>query len=130
MPNHFHGIIVIVGAQFIAPCGNDHDAINNHKRHGAMKQGVINHAPTTIGNMVRAFKARCTHAINEIRNTPGHPLWQRNYYEYIIRSEEEMNRIREYIINNPLKWSEDEDNAVNFTRRGLINQTLANIFPQ
>jgi putative transposase len=84
MPNHVHGIIVIVGAQFIAPF--DCDAINNNKKQGAMKQGAMNRAPTTVGEIVRAFKARCTHAINQIHNTPGRPIWQRNYYEHIIRS--------------------------------------------
>ncbi len=111
MPNHFHGIIVIVGAQFIAPF--DCDTINQNK-----KQGVMNHAPT-VGEIVRAFKARCTHTINQIRNTPGHPVWQRNYYEHVIRDEEEMNRIRQYISDNPAKWGEDENNPVNIiTRRG------------
>jgi REP element-mobilizing transposase RayT len=95
MPNHAHGIIIVVGAQFIASF--DCDTINRNK-----KQGVMNHAPT-VGEIVRAFKARCTHAINQIRTTPGYPVWQRNYYEHIIRGEGEMNRIRRYIIDNPAK---------------------------
>lgn len=115
MPNHLHGIIVIVGAQFIAPVEtvtpSDCNAIN-HK-----KQGVINHAPT-VGNIVRAFKARCTHAINKIRDTPGIPVWQRNYYDHIIRGEQEMNRIRGYIIENPAKWIEDKDNPENIIHQG------------
>lgn len=116
MPNHIHGIIVIVGAQFIAPfkC----NAINQNK-----KQGVINHAPT-VGEIVRAFKSRCTHAINKIRNTPGHPVWQRNYYEHIIRNEEEMNRIRNYITSNPVQWAEDVDNLENIIRRGGLRIAL------
>lgn len=44
---------------------------------------------------------------------PGRPVWQRNYYEHIIRDDEDFNRIREYIINNPLQWAEDENNPVN-----------------
>lgn len=105
MPNHFHGIIVInnAGAQFIAPCDRHPTNQNN-------KEGAINHAPTAVGEIVRAFKARCTHAINQIQNTPGHPVWQRNYYEHVIRSEEGMNRIRQYISENPMGWSEDENN--------------------
>ena len=99
MPNHIHGIIVIVGAQFIAPFGKTMSG----------NQGVMNHAPTTAGEIVRAFKARCTYAINQVRITPGMPLWQRNYYEHIIRNEPELNKIREYIINNPLNWESDEN---------------------
>lgn len=99
MPNHLHGIIIAnyVGAQFIAPNRN---------------QGVINHAPT-LGNIVRAFKARCTYTINQIRETPGMPVWQRNYFEHVIRNEYELHRIREYIINNPVRWEEDEYNPEN-----------------
>lgn len=44
-------------------------------------------------------------------------LWQRNYYEQIARSEEEMNRIREYIIENPIKWADDKDNPANIIHR-------------
>ena len=99
MPNHIHAIIVIVGAQFIAPVRNA--ATEN--------QGAINHAPT-VGEILRAFKARCTHAINHIRKAPGVPVWQRNYYEHIIRNEPELHAIREYIRQNPLKWDIDEEN--------------------
>lgn len=45
--------------------------------------------------------------INIIRKTPGTPVWQRNYYEHIIRNEMELERIREYIIRNPSHWKED-----------------------
>ena len=45
-----------------------------------------------------------------MRNTPRKEVWQRNYYEHIIRNPDELNRIREYIINNPLKWHLDRDN--------------------
>ncbi|MFN3472142.1 MAG: transposase, partial [Aquificaceae bacterium] len=48
--------------------------------------------------------------INQLRHTPGAPVWQRNYYEHIIRNEEELNQIRQYIINNPLKWEMDMEN--------------------
>jgi len=101
MPNHLHGIVVIndpVGARFIAP--DCHETSN--------KQGAINCAPT-LGTIMRGFKARCTHAINQLRNTPGIPVWQRNYYERIIRDETELHAIRQYMIDNPIKWFEDEN---------------------
>ena len=56
------------------------------------------------------FKSSVTKRINEIRNTPGEKLWQRNYYEHIIRDENELNRIREYIIRNPSQWDSDREN--------------------
>ncbi len=48
-----------------------------------------------------------------MRETPGKPLWQRNYYESIIRNEEHLNNVRQYIINNPAKWESDGDNPQN-----------------
>jgi len=99
MPNHIHGIIVIndpaVGARFITP-----EAIATQATVGA--QFI---APKNLGEIVRAYKARCTHAIKQSR-----PVWQRNYYEHIIRNEQELAAIREYITNNPLQWDLDEKN--------------------
>ena len=68
----------------------------------------------TIGAIVRGFKSAATKQINELRGTPGKPVWQRNYFERVIRDEDELNRIREYIIYNPLKWADNEDNPENW----------------
>ena len=91
MPNHLHGII----------------EYHNDGRGGSRT------APTDIkikplGRIIGAFKTVSTKHINKIQNTPGHKLWQRNYYEHIIRNEKDLNRIGEYIIYNPLKWPEDK----------------------
>jgi len=67
----------------------------------------------TLGQIVAYYKYQTTKEINRIRNTPGIPIWQRNYYEHIIRNENELNRIREYILNNPLQWDNDENNPAN-----------------
>jgi putative transposase len=96
MPNHMHGII-IVGAPFMAPYGP-----------GAVNQGAINRAPTGLGEIVRSFKALATRRIRQAGVTVF--AWQRNYYEHIIRDEESLNRIREYIVNNPLQWALDREN--------------------
>jgi putative transposase len=58
---------------------------------------------------LKTFSAR---RINEKRGMPGIPVWQRNYYERIIRNENELNQIREYIANNPANWLTDENNPV------------------
>ena len=93
MPNHFHGILVIDS------------------------RGVLPYAPTqfrlpsqTVGAIIRGFKSAVTKQVNQLRNTPGKPVWQRNYYEHIIRNEGELNNIREYILNNPLRWEYDREN--------------------
>jgi REP element-mobilizing transposase RayT len=92
MPNHIHGIIVlgepIVGAGFKpAPT----------RRHG-------------LPEIVRALKTFSARRINEMRHTPAMPVWQRNYYEHIIRGDGELLRVREYILNNPLDWENDREN--------------------
>jgi putative transposase len=110
--NHIHGIIVIdwvpnysgVGAQFIAP----------PSRTGA-SGGAMNRAPTpdrapTLGDIIRGFKARTTHCLH--RNLGVVRVWQRNYYEHVIRDHASLSRIREYITNNPLRWAFDRENPV------------------
>jgi REP element-mobilizing transposase RayT len=97
MPNHVHGII------WIRP--PTHGAIN--------PKGAINRAPTTttmgLGEIVRSYKARVTRQIRLAGSTYG--VWQRNYYERIIRNERELHAIRQYIRNNPSKWEFDGDHS-------------------
>jgi len=61
----------------------------------------------TLPKLIGRFKMLSSKSINIIRNTPGVPVWQRNYYEHIIRNHESLNRIRAYIANNPAKWKMD-----------------------
>jgi len=65
--------------------------------------------PTIVG----AFKSAVTKRINEYRDTPGAPVWQRNYYEHVIRNESSLNDIRFYIQTNPMQWAEDRENPAN-----------------
>ncbi|MFO7812426.1 MAG: transposase [Pelovirga sp.] len=65
--------------------------------------------PRSVGAMVGSFKSAATKHINQQRNTLGIPVWQRNYYERVIRDEAELHSIRQYIIDNPIKWPEDEN---------------------
>jgi REP element-mobilizing transposase RayT len=66
-----------------------------------------------LGQIVACFKYQNAKQINQIRNTPGMPVWQRNYYEHIIRDEKELQTIREYIVNNPMQWELDNENPQN-----------------
>jgi putative transposase len=97
MPNHVHGIIV-VGAQFIAPQVVPLDRF---------RKGAINRAPT-LGEIVRTYKTVSTREIRRIVN-PGF-AWQRNYYEHVVREEESLNRIRQYVADNPARWAFDSEN--------------------
>ena len=58
---------------------------------------------------MRAFKSASTKRINEIRNTPGGPVCQRNYYEHVVRSDTELDAIRQYTLSNPANWTTDEN---------------------
>lgn len=103
MPNHLHGVIVIdgVGAHCNVPLQNKTGQTEKFGR------STKNSIPT----IVKLFKSTTTKQINKIRNAPGIDVWQRNYYEHIIRTNAELNRIRQYILENPLKWESDSENS-------------------
>lgn len=67
-------------------------------------------AKRSVGSFVAGFKSAVTTRINTSRHTPGKPIWQRNYYERIVRDDTEMARLREYIAGNPAAWAEDAEN--------------------
>jgi len=119
MPNHMHGIIMIrndvhnksVGAHSGAPQDRAHI---NAPWDRAYRRTPLRREPKTLGSIIAGFKSVVTHRINLLRKTPLTPIWQRNYYEHVIRDEENLNRIRQYIIDNPVKWDEDEENPKNW----------------
>lgn len=106
MPNHFHGIVVIndVGAPLAAPAFDSTVEISC----GGGK-GSASSAPA-LGTILRAFKSISAININRSSDRQGHPLWQRNYYERVIRDDTELAAMREYIQHNPLKWTDDDEN--------------------
>ena len=66
----------------------------------------------SLGAIIQNYKSVTSRQIYLMRFTPGKPVWQRNYYERIIRDELEMSRIHDYIIANPVNWSTDPENLV------------------
>jgi putative transposase len=97
MPNHVHGIVIIMDD----PVG----ATSRRPPTGAGKPRPY------LGNVVAYFKYQSAKRINEISNTPGAHVWQRGYYDHIIRDNRSMERIRDYIRENPQRWSSDKENA-------------------
>jgi putative transposase len=101
MPNHVHGILV-----FHENC-----------------RGIACYAPTAAGfgkmvsgslpTVIRSFKSAVTRGINKMRRTPSLPVWQRSFYEHVIRKKEDLAVIREYIANNALRWEFDLDKLEN-----------------
>jgi REP element-mobilizing transposase RayT len=105
MPNHVHGIIIIngrgtisVGAtQWVAP------TIPNARPNGP-KRG-------SLGAIIGSYKMAVTRRIQHEHNATA--IWQRNYYEHIIRNEKDHQRITDYIEANPLRWNDDDENPSN-----------------
>jgi REP element-mobilizing transposase RayT len=109
MPNHIHGIIIItdsVGAG-LKPAQMTIDT-NDANNVGSVVRAGLKPAPTHgLSEIIRALKAFSARKINEIRNTRGEKLWQRNYWEHIIRNQQSYQRIADYILTNPVKWEND-----------------------
>jgi REP element-mobilizing transposase RayT len=93
MPNHIHGIVVIFDD--IPSVGVGSEPVPT-KRH-------------SLSEIIRGFKTFSARRINEIRATPGTPVWQRGFFEHIIRNEKSLTHIREYITSNPQRWMLDKE---------------------
>ena len=71
---------------------------------------LVSPYPVFLPTSIRSFKAATTRQINLLRNTPGAPVWQRNYFEHVIRTEAALDRLRRYILDNPARWRWDREN--------------------
>ena len=110
MPNHIHVIITISNSVGVSNVGVIHELPLQQEpliRYRKQRRQML------LPKIVGWLKMNSARAINNIRDTSGRPVWQRNYYERVIRNEKELNKIREYITNNPLQWHLDEENPVN-----------------
>lgn len=65
-----------------------------------------------LSKIIGRIKMVTAKQINGLRQSPGIPLWQRNYYEHVVRDDDSLNRIRQYIIDNPALWEFDEENPL------------------
>jgi putative transposase len=112
MPNHIHGILLLKDA---APVGvglapaRDNTIPARETRVGT---SPVPTKTTTVGNIVGAYKSQVANLCLKIfkQKHPGEimgKLWQRNYYEHIVRDEQSFLRIADYITNNPSNWNED-----------------------
>ena len=137
MPNHIHGIIEFVGANQYSPNNNspnngspnqtfsdngndvenndkakDLEFVNRTKNFSPLPNATWRSPSKTIGSVIRGFKIGVTKWMRN--NTTVVNVWQRNYYDHIIRNEQDYERISEYIKNNPILWKEDRfyDNGI------------------
>jgi len=114
MPNHGHGIVWIVGADGVRPNMERAHVMRPNTQNQDAHRASLWRAPRSLGSFIAGFKALVTSRAGQELNMTR--IWQRNYYDHIIRNDRELNNIRWYILNNPLNWQLDRDNAQN-TRR-------------
>jgi len=98
MPNHFHGIVVI----------NRNEASSSIAQHSAEGKPAFFQCKTQLGKTIAYFKYQTTKLINQRRNTAGTKIWQRNYYDHIIRNEASLKIIQQYVLDNPVRWKNDQ----------------------
>jgi len=119
MPNHVHGIV------FINNCRGEVSSPFSKTESETIQTPEGGETPPlrkiTLGQIVAYFKYQSAKCINQIRNAQGMPVWQRNYYEHVIRDEKELQSIREYIVNNPIQWEMDIENPQNIKESKLGN---------
>jgi putative transposase len=129
MPNHIHGIVWIFREPTVGVEQPPHSVtsvlpqpgsapwsgrtVAQPLRHG-LRDGL---EPGSLSVIVRAFKAAAAKRINNLRQTTGAPVWQRGYYERVLRYERELGQARGYILDNPRKWVEDKNNPTVFVPR-------------
>ncbi|MDB4928194.1 MAG: uncharacterized protein JWM10_678 [Myxococcaceae bacterium] len=102
MPNHLHGVLV------------SHDRSGDPLGASGMSDGLLPGArgprARSLGAIIAGSKSAATARVNALRSSPGAPLWHRNYYEHVVRGGDELQRIRQYIVDNPRRWSLDREN--------------------
>ena len=95
MPNHVHGIIGILEDENTGKCATVTSSTKT------LPSG-------SLGATIGQFKSVVTKQSRALPYPPRPPIWQRNYYEHIIRNENELNEIRKYILENPARWTNDD----------------------
>ena len=149
MPNHLHGIILIVNnsevegevlanqdfLQSRSEVEGEALAISNDQNQQNLSRQcfaptvntgetikINGTKPQSLAAIIQNYKSVSTRQINRINKAQGSVIWQRNYYEHIIRDEEALNNIREYIFNNPINWVEDKENPANCQTMQLLSK--------
>ncbi|MEW6220335.1 MAG: transposase [Thermodesulfobacteriota bacterium] len=123
MPHHVHGILVL--GQPVSPLGPapggvpspgcpcetwTAEAQEAPARPAHPLASPMGPRPRSVASMVGSFKSAAARQINARRGTPGAPVWQRSYYEHVIRDQGSLQRIRQYIVDNPGCWATDREN--------------------
>ena len=139
MPNHLHGIVVITNKiphrrgllykpESTGVCNTQSTGVCNTQSTGVCNTPLPPRGPSNdLGAIIRGFKSTTTKQIRQITNNSKIKIWQRNFYEHIIRTENDLNKIRKYIESNPKMWGRDRNNpnprkSVQNQRKSISNQ--------
>jgi putative transposase len=110
MPNHFHAIFFIHESPGVPGATRRVAPTKNHSAVAGKTHRPTGPRPKSVGAVMAQFKSLVTKRIKDTRQYRGGSIWQRNYYEHVIRDEESLNRIREYIATNAPRWDLDREN--------------------
>jgi len=127
MPNHLHAILLIqsqgeFGVSGDLPVAPTHclgaRSLSDVSCGSSRKEGRPKGPEAkSLSSFISGFKAAATTRIREITGRPSMPVWQRGYYEHVIRGRKELERTRLYIDGNPQTWLDDDENPNNITRK-------------
>ena len=112
MPNHVHGIIVIIDERRGTAEGA-HNANASLTRRAPTDEFIERFGKPVKGSIptiIRSYKSAVALRVNLMRGTKGLPVWQSNYYEHVIRDEKDLQAKCDYILSNPLNWEDDDEN--------------------
>jgi REP element-mobilizing transposase RayT len=114
MPNHLHAIIWIKDSS-TGEASTQRNWVDASPQRLIASESSPQRQPIgtrsgSLGAIIQNFKSISTRKINQAQHSPGTPTWQRNYYEHITRNQAELERIRQYIADNPRHWAEDQEN--------------------
>lgn len=126
MPNHVHCIITLHGTETETVVEKIHvkkihefslpsPAENDIKQYRRLRRNMV------IPKLTGKFQMQTSKHINILRNTIGQKTWQANYHDHVIRNDQEYERIKHYIINNPVKWEIDKFHEINNIGDGQNN---------
>ena len=109
MPNHVHGIIAIVGNNDVGATGPV--APTTAAPITTDAERPCGPESNSLGAIIGQYKSVVSKRIQRLWKSSGQTLWQRNYYEHIVRGRKDLERIRRYIVSNPARWSTDRHYA-------------------
>ena len=118
MPNHVHGVILLGMGGSKSACAptNPQPVRRGEVPSPAPSNRTRAVSPPTLGQVVAYFKYQSTKYINQHRGMPGTRIWQRNYYDHVLRDDMDLERIRQYITDNPMQWELDQLHPNNFSK--------------